>query len=143
MLNGLAYPATGTDCNYGKLHNTGGHPGKGSTQQVTGSPDRFVLAAYTVKLAGYYGINSSFVTVGSAASNGVHLHVYKDTAGGTTNTYTGTCAGAATLNFNHNVGQLQVGDIIYVGVGPNTRDGSDGLSLDYSLVFNPTRNPVP
>ncbi|MES2593742.1 MAG: hypothetical protein V4662_00315 [Verrucomicrobiota bacterium] len=145
MLNGLAYPATGTDCNYGKLHSTGGHPGKGSTQQVAGSPDRFVLAAYTVKLAGYYGVNSSFVTVGAAVGNGLALQVYKDTAGGTTftNTFTGTCAPAATLNFNHNVGQLQVGDIIYIGVGPNTTDGSDGFSLDYSIVFNPTANPVP
>lgn len=145
MLNGLAYPATGTDCNYGALHSTGGHPGKGSTQQVAGSPDRFVLAGYTVKLAGYYGVNSSFVTVGAAVGNGVQLMVYKDTAGGTvfTNTFTGTCAPTATLNFNHNVGQLQVGDIIYVGIGPNTTDGSDSFSLDYSIVFNPTANPVP
>jgi hypothetical protein len=145
MLNGLAFPATGTDCNYGSFHSTGGHPAKGSTQQLAGSPDRFVLAAYTVKLAGYYGINSSLVTVGSTLGNGVQLHVYKDTAGGTTftNTFTGNCLPATTINFNHNVGQLQVGDIIYVGVGPNTTDGNDSFSLDYSIVFNPTANPVP
>jgi hypothetical protein len=104
-----------------------------------------VLAAYTVKLAGYYGINNSFVSVGSTAGNGVQLLVYKDTAIGTvfTNTFTSTCAPAATLNFNHNLGQLQVGDIIYVGVGPNTTDGNDSFNLDYSIVFNPTANPVP
>ena len=98
-----------------------------------------------MKLAGYYGINSSLVTVGSTLGNGVQLHVYKDTAGGTTftNTFTGNCLPATTINFNHNVGQLQVGDIIYVGVGPNTTDGNDSFSLDYSIVFNPTANPVP
>jgi hypothetical protein len=143
MLNGLAYPATGTDCNYGALHGTGGHPGKGTTDGST--LDRFALAAYTVKLAGYYGINSSFVTVASTASNGVQLQVYKDTAGGTTftSTFSNTCLGGATLNFNHNVGQLQVGDIIYVGIGPNNDDASDGFTLDYSIVFNPTANPLP
>ncbi len=145
MLDGLAFPATGTDCNYGSLFSTGGHPGKGSTQQTAGKPDRVVLAAYTVKLAGFYGINSSFVSVGSTAGNGVQLLVYKDTAIGTvfTNTFTSTCAPAATLNFNHNLGQLQVGDIIYVGIGPNTTDGNDSFNLDYSIVFNPTANPVP
>jgi hypothetical protein len=145
MLNGLTYPATGTDCNYGALNGTGGHPGKGSTQQTAGLPDRFVLAAYTVKLAGYYGINSSFVTVSTAVSGGVQLVVYKDIISGTvfTNTFTNTCAGGATLNFNHNLGLLQVGDQIYVGIGPNTNDGSDSFSLDYSIVFNPTANPVP
>ncbi len=81
-------------------------------------------------LAGYYGVNSSFVTVGATVGNGVQLLVYKDNAGGTvfTNTFTGTCAPTATLNFNHNVGQLQVGDIIYISIGPNTTDGSDSFS---------------
>jgi hypothetical protein len=145
MLNGLAFPATGTDCNYGSFYSNGGHPGKGTTQQTAGLPDRFVLAAYTVKLAGYYGINSSFVTVGTAISNGVQLVVYKDITSGTvfTNTFSSTCAGGTTLNFNHNLGLLQVGDQIYVGIGPNTNDGSDSFSLDYSIVFNPTTNPVP
>jgi len=143
MLNGLAYPATGTDCNYGALSSTGGHPGKGTTQ--ASAVDRFALAAYTVKFPGYYGINSSFVTVSTAVSNGVQLVVYKDITSGTvfTNTFTNTCAGAATLNFDHNVGLLQVGDTIYVGVGPNGTDGSDSFTLDYSIVFNPTANPVP
>ena len=58
-------------------------------------------------------------------------------------TFSNTCLGGTTLNFNHNVGQLQVGDIIYVGIGPNNDDASDGFTLDYSIVFNPTANPVP
>jgi hypothetical protein len=128
---------------YGGLSSTGGHPGRGSAQGAT--VDRFAIAAYTVKLAGYYGINNSFVTASSTAGNGGQVIVYTETNAGATFTqkYNGLYAAGTTLNFNHNVGQLQVGDTIYVCVGPNTTDGNDSFSIDFSIAFNEVANPVP
>lgn len=128
---------------YGGFHSTGGHPGRGSAQGAT--YDRFAIAAYTAKLAGYYGINNSFVTASSSAGNGGQLIIYTETNAGATFTqkFNATYAPASTLPFVLNVGQLQTGDTIYVAVGPNTTDGNDSFSLDFSIVFNETGNPVP
>lgn len=106
--------------------------------------DRFAIVGYTVKLAGYYGINNSFVTQGSASGNGGQLVVYKDIDDGDTftNTFSGTYPPASTLNFNGNVGYLEPGDTIYVGIGPNTTDGNDGFTVDFSIVFKETGNPL-
>lgn len=144
MFDGLAYPATGTYCDYGSLHSTGGHPGNG-TQNGAGGTDRFVLAAYTVKLAGYYGIQNCSVGVSSISSNGVLVNVYKDTHkdGSFTLIQSIPCSGGAAINFNQNIGKLAVGDAIYVGIGPNGKDNYDTFTLDYSLVFNPAVAPVP
>ncbi|HYF35387.1 MAG TPA: hypothetical protein VD994_08875, partial [Prosthecobacter sp.] len=143
MSNGLAFPDTGSYCSYGSFTSTGGHPGKGSAQGAT--VDRFAIAAYTVKAAGYYGISSSFVTQSSALGNGGQLVVYTDTNGGSlfTNKFSGTYPPAGTLNFDGNVGLLQAGDTIYVGIGPNTTDGNDGFTLDFSIVFKENGNPLP
>lgn len=128
---------------YGGLSSGGGHPGRGSTQGAT--HDRFAIAAYTAKYAGYYGINSSYVTASSTMGNGGQLIVYKETSAGVTftQTFNSLYAAGTTLAFNHNVGQLQPGDTIYVCVGPNTTDGNDSFSLDFSVVFNELGNPVP
>ena len=98
-----------------------------------------------MKLAGYYGINNSFVTASSTAGNGGQVIVYAETNSGATFTqkHNALYAAGTTLNFNHNVGQLQAGDTIYVCVGPNTTDGNDSFTLDFSIVFNELGNPVP
>jgi hypothetical protein len=41
--------------------------------------DRFDKAAYTVKLAGYYGISGGFVTGSTASGNGGQVILYKET----------------------------------------------------------------
>lgn len=142
MSNGLVFPDTGTYCSYGSFTSTGGHPGKGSAQGAT--VDRFAIAGYTVKLAGWYGISNSFVTQGSALGNGGQVVVYTDTNDGATftNHFSGTYPAAGTINFNGNVGYLEPGDTIYVGVGPNTTDGNDGFTVDFSIVFKETGNPL-
>jgi hypothetical protein len=143
MSNGLVFPDTGSYCSYGSFTSTGGHPGKGSTQGA--SVDRFAIAGYTVKYDGYYGISNSFVTQSSSLGNGGQVVIYTDTDGGGvfTNKFSGTYPPASTLNFDGNLGYLEVGDTIYVGIGPNTTDGNDGFSMDYSIVFKETGNPLP
>ncbi|MDZ4289416.1 MAG: hypothetical protein U0984_15740, partial [Prosthecobacter sp.] len=143
MSNGLVFPDTTSFCSYGSFTSTGGHPGKGSAQGAT--VDRFVIAGYTVNANGYYGINSSFVTQSSALGNGGQVVIYTDTNEGSlfTNKFSGTYPPAGTLNFNGNVGFLEAGDTIYVGIGPNTTDGNDGFTLDFSIVFKENGNPLP
>jgi hypothetical protein len=142
MSNGLVFPDTTSFCSYGSFTSTGGHPGKGSGQGAT--VDRFAIVGYTVKYAGYYGVNNSYVTQSSALGNGGQLVIYKDINNGTTftNTFSSTYAPATTLTFDGNVGYLQPGDTIYIGIGPNGTDGNDGFSLDFSIVFKETGNPL-
>jgi hypothetical protein len=144
-VNGFAVSPdnTSTLFPYGGLGSTSGHPGRGTTQGAT--YDRFAIAAYTVKLAGYYGISNSFVTGSSTLGNGGQLIVYTETNAGATLTqkFNALYAAGTTLPFNQNVGQLQAGDTIYVCVGPNTTDGNDSFSLDFSISFNELGNPVP
>jgi hypothetical protein len=142
MSNGLVFPDTVSFCSYGSLSSTGGHPGKGSAQGAT--VDRFAIACYTVKYAGYYGISSSFVTGSAALGNGGQVVVYTDTNNGSTftNKFSGLYPAGGTINFNGNVGLLQPGDTIYVGAGPNTTDGSDSFSIDFSIVLKENGNPL-
>jgi hypothetical protein len=128
---------------YGSLSSTGGHPGRGTTQGAT--YDRFAIASYTAKLDGYYAITSSFVTGNSTLGNGGQLIIYTETNNGATfaQKYSSLYAAGTTLNFNQNVGFLEAGDTIYVGVGPNTTDGNDSFSLDFSVSFNEGSNPIP
>lgn len=139
----VAFPEAATDGSYVSLTSTGGHPGRGTTQGQTN--DRFAIAAYTVKLAGYYGISNGFVTSSTSASNGGQVIVYTETNNGAsfTQKLNGTYVGGGTLNITAlNVGQLQAGDTIYVCVGPNTADGSDSFSIDYSIYCNEIANPL-
>jgi len=124
------------------LGSTGGHPGRGVNQSAT--YDRFAVAAYTVKFAGYYAVASGSVTMATAASNGGQVVIYAETANGTSyvQKYSSTFPSVTAFPFQSNVGQLQAGDTIYVGIGPNLSDGSDSFSLDYNIVYNPSVNPL-
>lgn len=133
---------------YGGLTSSGGHPGRGSTQGAT--YDRYPIAAYTAKIAGYYGINNSFVTSSDSRANGGQVMVFTETLTGTsggtttfTQKFSGLYVGGGTLNFNQNVGYLNAGDTIYVAVGPNTSDSYDSFTMDFNIVFLETGNPLP
>ncbi len=127
---------------YGGLTSTGGHPGRGVNQAAT--HDRFAIAAYTVKLAGYYGVGSGSVTMATAASNGGQIVIYTETNNGAafTQTLSSIFPSVTPFPFSTNVGQLQPGDTIYVGIGPNLSDGNDSFSHDFSIVFKETGNPL-
>jgi hypothetical protein len=127
---------------YGSLSPAGGHPGRGTTQAAT--VDRFPIAAYTAKLAGYYAVGSGFVTASSTLGNGGQVLIYTETNNGATFTqkYSSLYAAGTTLNYSLNVGLLQAGDTIYVAVGPNTNDGNDSFGLDFSILYKETGNPL-
>ncbi|MEW6304067.1 MAG: hypothetical protein AB1705_11380 [Verrucomicrobiota bacterium] len=143
VVNGFAVSPdnTSTLFPYGNLNANGGHPGRGTTQGAT--YDRFAIAGYTAKLRGYYGITNSFVTGSSTNGNGGQVLVFTDTNGGATFTQKTNRLYSAgqTAVFNLNVGFLEAGDTIHVCVGPNTTDGSDSFSMDFSIVFKENGNP--
>lgn len=136
------FPEVLTEGAYVQLTSTGGHPGRGTTQAETN--DRFAIAAYTVKLTGYYAVSNGFVTGSSTAGNGGQVIVYTETNAGATYTqkFSSTYAAGTTLTLTAlNMGQLQAGDTIYVCVGPNTVDGNDSFSIDFSIYANEIANP--
>jgi hypothetical protein len=143
------FPEANTEGAYVQFTSTGGHPGRGNTQQTpTTLPDRFAIAAYTVKLDGYYAVSSGFVTGSSTLGNGGQVIVNVETLNAdnvtttTTPKFTSTYAPATTLNLTGiNTGFMRKGDTIYVCVGPNTVDGNDSFSIDFSIYCNELANP--
>ena len=143
------FPESNTEGAYVQLSSTSGHPGRGSTQQTpTTLPDRFAIAAYTVKLDGYYAVSSGFVTASSTLGNGGQVIVNTETLNPdnvTTTTaqkFAGTYAAGTTLNLTSiNTGFMRKGDTIYVCVGPNTTDGNDSFSIDFSIYCKENGNP--
>ena len=139
----VTFPELNTQGYYVSLTSTGGHPGQGTTQGQT--TDRFAIAAYTAKFAGYYGISNGYVTGSSTLGNGGQVIIYTETNNGAsfTQKFTGTYPAGTTINITGlNVGQLQAGDMIFFCVGPNTVDGNDSFQLDFSIWFNEIANPL-
>jgi hypothetical protein len=142
--NGSAtFPEVSTDGAYIQLSSTGGHPGRGTAQGQT--VDRFAIAAYTVKRAGYYGVSNGFVTGKSTSGNGGRVVIYTETGSAnpvmTQRLNTTYAAGGSVTLSSLNVGLLSAGDTIYVCVGPNTTDGSDSFDMDFSLYIKENGNP--
>lgn len=118
------------------LHSGGGHPGRGSSQNFGGSGntlDRYAIASYTIQPgeAGPTFITDSFVR--SPAGN-VDTRVYVN------NTEIRRFDGIIATNTNINgfLGNLNVGDKVFVAVGPQVTDGSDSFLFDFTLATSPT-----
>ncbi len=120
---------------YASVHSTGGHPGPGVNQGESWGIDRYPIAAYTVQAgeAGLAEISSSALGVSSTNSAGVELRVYVNNTLVTTFIQPGGSTGTASGAFNVALGQLAVGDTVYVAMGPNLHDGSDSFSLAYQI----------
>jgi VCBS repeat-containing protein len=122
---------TGAPGDWVRLTSTGGHPGAGPLDSASASPvQRRPVAAYTVSEAGYYGIADSSLRKGSTQQNPIHVAVLVN--GGFK--LARIAPNATTIDFNCELGYLAAGDTIYVGIGPYLNRGSDGFSLDYSIV---------
>ena len=114
---------------------TGGHPGRGSTQDdgITNNIDRAPIAAYTVSSDGYYGISDSLLTRNSAAAGTISARVYvEDALKGTA-----TANPASTVDFDMELGSITAGQTIYVAVTPDGHAGNDGFNLNYTIVRLP------
>lgn len=114
----------------------GGHPGRGAGETGGGGQDRYSIAAYTIQnneQGDVYIINSS-VSHTSCGSNGQVLRVFvNDTQVDMQN----VPAGGTVVTFNRYLGDLDVGDRVFVCVGPNGADGCDGYALQFQLEVRP------
>lgn len=144
--DGDANNGNGAPANYLRLTSLGGHPGRGTSQgevfslTVPNSLDRYAIAAYTL-LPGDLPLGSGHVfltgsSVGVAHSSGtvrVDLHV---NGGPVKNSV--TVPGASSQSVDRYLGNLNVGDTIYFGVGPSGADGNDSFTLGFQVADAPT-----
>lgn len=124
---------------------TYGHPGPGVDDSASGGIERFSIAAYTVSESGFYSINDSFITRDGEFGDGVEVSVHVNN-GSVVNLL--QVAPKASGNFDTELGELQAGDTIYVGVGPNgplagSGIGNDGYAWDFSIVLGNVNDGVP
>jgi len=127
--NGLpdAYPL-----GWGNINGNGGHPGRGSAQGESGGVDRAVIAAYTVPVDGQYSIGDSFFNRNGGAGNNLSMTVHVNDNAPVIN----ATNAAANQSFDASLGDLNAGDTIYVALGPQTSDGGDSFTWDFSVLLN-------
>lgn len=114
---------------YGSLGGTGGHPAAGTAELGGGANfDRYVMGAYTVSSAGQYSIANSFANRGAGPGQ-LDIRVYVNNL-----LKLQTTQAVVNQDFNTQLGNLIVGDTIYVAIGPQGTHGSDSFTLDYSIV---------
>jgi hypothetical protein len=137
--NSTAEPTGQGNFVFGRVAKTAFHPGKwgdGSLGDIRG------IIAYTIQSgeAGTVSIaNSSFAkltTATSSGANGVDLDIYVND----------TLIGALSKNgfqsltaadFDGSLGDLSVGDTVYVTIGNNGNDAFDASVIDFQLVSIP------
>ncbi|QNN22320.1 hypothetical protein HED60_08560 [Planctomycetales bacterium ZRK34] len=126
--------------NYLRLHATGGHPGRGSTDAsgVGNTVDRAPIAAYTIQ-SGEEGMISLSDTLLRSANSGhtatMRVLVYVNDTLKVDKVQTGY--GPSTdVTFDAELGSLAAGDTVYVAVSPDGSDGSDGFALDFTINNN-------
>ncbi|MBI1368018.1 MAG: hypothetical protein GC162_05125 [Planctomycetes bacterium] len=139
-LNNNGFPA-----DFLLLTSTGGHPGRGSTQSdgIGNNQDRAPIAAYTLQ-----------------AGDAGPVYLTNTLLQGTNPTHTGTLralvyvndtlvvnkvqTALAPISFDAALGNLNVGDTVYVAVSPDGADGSDGFALDFTLSHfaNSVNGPI-
>ncbi len=140
LSNGSYYDSDGasglpdaTNLAYGNMKSSGGHPGRGTSQGQ--ADDRYVIAAFTANIAGNYQIVQSQIIDSGCTRNGGLVKIFSQ------DTFISQQAfGATQVSFDTVVGHLNVGDTIYVGVGPNGSDGCDGFIWDFKFEVTYTGN---
>ncbi|MEM7657499.1 MAG: PA14 domain-containing protein [Bacteroidota bacterium] len=144
LWNGSAYdsdgnpgvPDNGTNLRWGNLTASGGHPGPsvGQGQAV----NRYVIAAFTVSEAGTYEItNSNYTDANTNCGDGNELRVYVNNSLRQTVSF----PNGGSTNFDLNLGNLIVGDVVYIAAGPgNNHDSCDGFTWDWTLERSETVN---
>ena len=119
---------------YAHFHGTGGHPGRGAGNNAGTTIDIYPIAGYTIQAgeAGPIYVTNSAVSGLNAASNGVDVRVYVNDTLISSNIQ----RSGPALGFNMPLGVLNVGDKVFVGIGPNNHDGNDSFQLAYRLESN-------
>jgi len=110
-----------------RLDGSGGHPGDPGTDT---SLDRYVISAYTVSTPGNYYILNSSLNFPNPKGNGVKVYVHVNSKDADLNK---TLVGSGALSFDVSLGNLDVGDVIYVAVGANGKTAYDGFQWDFDI----------
>jgi fibronectin-binding autotransporter adhesin len=136
---GGTLPTTGGS--FASLHANGGHTGLGTAQGA--AQDRYVIAAYTIQAADVTDFlsTSNFQLVNSSINDtdlggtALDLRVYvNNLLKGSAVTLPGNTASVST--FNRALGNLVVGDTIFVAVGPAGNHGNDSFGMfDFTIQF--------
>jgi hypothetical protein len=138
-ITGAGFPAPGPDYDFIA---SGGHmhPGRGTAQGA--AFNEYLIAAYTIQAgeAGFVSlINGSLSGAdpngASGASNGWDIRAFVG------NTQVGSTVivpwSLSAASFSQSLGALNVGDTIYVAVGPNGSHLFDSAVLEFQLDSNP------
>lgn len=131
--DGSNIPPDSSEFAYGNLTEVGGHPGSGLSSGASAA--RFGITEYTVPAAGTWYIADSYIQQSSCEwSDGIDLSIYVND----------DLKSLTSLNpdqyhdFDQSLGQLVVGDKVYVAVGPGESDGCDGFVWDFSFTREAT-----
>jgi hypothetical protein len=141
-VDGMNVPAPGLI--YTLISSSGGHPGKGTSQGA--AFNGYAIAAYTIQPgeAGFVSLVNGSIRGGDpngagGASNGWDLKIYVgNTQSGPTLVFPWSSTAAG---FSQALGALNVGDTVYVALGPNGVDLFDSALLQFQL--NSTQTPEP
>lgn len=142
-------PNNSSPDNYLRLTSTGGHPGRGSgdASGVGNTQDRAPIAAYTIQpgQAGPVYLTNSFLDSASGTHTvpqTLRALVYVNDVLKTQAVQTGLPGNPVT--FDAALGNLNVGDTVYVAMSPDTKDGSDTFAWDFTLstIANSTNGPI-
>jgi len=122
----------------------GGHPGQGPGNNAQGNQgntiERYAIAAYTLSTSGNIAITNGTLRNTDSSQDGLSLRVYaNDSLFFSSNTNPGN----SFLNFAPNLGDLNVGDTVYVAIGPRNHDRQDSFALEYSIEVTDEVIPEP
>jgi hypothetical protein len=134
-VSGAGIPASGAG-DYAYIAASGAiHPGRGPTNGPGDTPtalNHYAIAQYTLSTAGPTTIDALALTSNSGSSNGVVLFVNVNADAPLLNTVVSggsNYGGPTTIN----LGNLSIGDRIYVAVGPNGDHSYDGSTLGFQI----------
>jgi hypothetical protein len=122
-------PAPGS---FGIIGDGFAHPGSGF------GIDRYAIAAYTVSAAGSYSLTDSFAVRGDPnGGTGVQILVNVNNGGFLLDTLVGTGGPTdfTSVSLDTSLGSLDIGDTIYVSIGPNDSEFFDSTNLDYTITM--------
>jgi len=128
--DGVAGLPDATDMGWGRLFADGGYPGYGQSQ--TGNPDRYAIAAFTVRRNGHYALADSMFDLDRADATGVSLAVYVNDQPLAIMLRTPANDGEG---FDLDLGWLEAGDTVYVAAGPDGDSAKDKFAWDFTLVL--------
>lgn len=130
-LNSSQYPY---NSNYvGILSGGTGHPGLGTTDSGSGGISGYAIAAYTIQAGEAGTLTLTNGSISTTATNPENLSIYVNNR--LINSY--TVSKSSTTNFSDALGNLNVGDTVYVAVGAGTSHLYGKFQLDYQIATVP------